>query len=91
MSVLSTDSLDVNGDMDWEFHEKLTIMSGTVNRLWHNGVTRYVGMEGIICGEAYRLRFVITRITYAFASGSTSCTPDSTLPVPHPTRAGGIA
>ena len=70
VSVLSTDSLDVNGDMDWEFHEKLTIMSGTVNRLWHNGVTRYVGMEGIICGGAFSKTFAAGSATIcAVASG----------------------
>ena len=70
VSVMSDDSLDVSGDMEWEFHEKLTLMSGKINRLWHNGVARYIGMEGIICGGAFSKTFVAGSATIcAVASG----------------------
>ena len=48
------DELVVNGDMTWEFHDhNINIIGGGVNRVWHGGITRLVGMEGIICAGAY--------------------------------------
>ena len=35
------------------FHERTTMMSGTVNKTWNGGVVRMAGMEGIICGGVF--------------------------------------
>ncbi len=51
------DKLTVEGNMDWSFHDKTTMMWGTINRVWHGGVQRYVGMEGVICGGAFAKTF----------------------------------
>ena len=47
------DKLTVDGNARLHFHERTTLMSGTVARTWHGNVTRFVGMEGVICGGAY--------------------------------------
>ena len=48
-----TDALDVDGDAEIVFDERMVMMSGTVEREWRGAITRMAGMEGVICGGAY--------------------------------------
>ena len=48
-----TDALDVDGDAEIEFDERMVMMSGIVEREWTGAITRMAGMEGVICGGAY--------------------------------------
>ena len=48
-----TDSLDVDGDAEIDFDERMVTMSGRIDREWKGAITRMVGMEGVICGGAY--------------------------------------
>ena len=48
-----TDALDVDGDAEIGFDERMVMMSGTVEREWTGTIIRMAGMEGVICGGAY--------------------------------------
>ena len=48
-----TDALDVDGDAEIDFDERMVTMSGRIDREWKGAITRMVGMEGVICGGAY--------------------------------------
>ena len=64
------DRMHVKGDMSWHFHDKMILGTGTVNRTWYGPVTRFIGMEGIICGGAYLKAFLGGSMTMgAVASG----------------------
>ena len=48
-----TDALEVDGDAEIEFDERMVTMSGRIDREWKGAITRMAGMEGVICGGAY--------------------------------------
>ena len=52
-AVWGLDKLTVDGNARVTFQERTTLMSGTIAKTWRGNVTRFVGMEGIICGGAY--------------------------------------
>ena len=47
----------MTGQAKMEFHERTTLMTGTIERIWNGGVTRMTGMEGIICAGAFLRAF----------------------------------
>lgn len=49
----STDRLSVAGNADINYENRTILMSGSINRLWQGGITKFVGMEGAICGGAF--------------------------------------
>lgn len=64
------DELVVDGDMDWKCKERVTLLSGSVDRVWEGTVARMVGMEGTICGGAFSRVFAgAVSTTGAVASG----------------------
>ena len=65
------EELVVNGDMTWRFHEKkINMTAGGVNRIWLGGITRFIGMEGIICAGAHSRILAGAAVTMAgLASG----------------------
>ena len=49
-----TESLTVNGNADLHIHDRTTLMTGTVTKVWTGGtIMRLAGMEGVICGGAF--------------------------------------
>ncbi len=52
-AVAKQDKLVVEGPAEIEIGERITTVTGTVNRVWTGGISRLIGMEGIICGGAY--------------------------------------
>ena len=69
-SVKGTNRLRVAGDADWHAHDRMTLGTGEVSRLWKGGILRMIGMEGIICGGAFLKTFTGTSATMApIASG----------------------
>lgn len=52
------ENLHVKGDMNWNFHDRTLIGSGTVERTWHGAVGKVVGLEGVICGGAWSRMFL---------------------------------
>ena len=47
------ETVRVGGDMHWKYHDRKLTVHGAVNRVWLGGITRFVGMEGIICAGAF--------------------------------------
>lgn len=47
------ETLTVHGNAKVEFHERKTMISGVINKVWTGPITRMVGMEGVIVGGAY--------------------------------------
>ena len=47
------DRLDVEGEAEIDFGDRMVKMSGTIERHWNGAITRMAGMEGVICGGAY--------------------------------------
>lgn len=47
------DSLTVHGNADLTSGTRNFAMSGSINRLWVGGITKVVGMEGVICGGTF--------------------------------------
>lgn len=50
---VGVDRLTVGGTARFEFNERKTMLTGTVNRLWEGPIVRMVGMDGIICGGVF--------------------------------------
>lgn len=49
-----TESLTVHGNADLHIHDRTTLMTGTVTKVWTGGtIMRLAGMEGVICGGAF--------------------------------------
>lgn len=59
------DTVRVNGDMHWKYHDRSMTIHGTVNRVWLGGITRIVGMEGIICAGAFARTLAGASVTLA--------------------------
>ena len=51
------ENLHVKGDMNWDFHERMLVGSGTINRTWHGAVAKIAGLEGVICAGAWNRTF----------------------------------
>ncbi len=47
------ETLTVHGNAKVKFHERKTLLTGAVNRVWTGAITRMVGMEGVIVGGVY--------------------------------------
>ena len=52
-STTDEDKLVVEGAADIDIGERMTMASGTIDRVWTGAITRLVGMEGVICGGVY--------------------------------------
>lgn len=53
------DEMTVHGNLDWHVGGgKETKMHGHLVRDWSGGITRFIGMEGIICGGAFAKTFM---------------------------------
>ena len=50
---VGVERLTVGGTARFEFHERKTMLTGTVNRLWEGPIVRMIGMDGIICGGVF--------------------------------------
>lgn len=44
------DKLHVQGNADFNVNNRQYLMTGFVDRLWYGGITKFCGMEGVICG-----------------------------------------
>ena len=40
-----------------QFHERTTLMTGKIEKIWNGGVARMAGMEGVICAGAFLRAF----------------------------------
>ena len=57
------DTLKILGDAHIKSKERMMIGKGVVRRNWTGGMTRLIGMEGVICGGAFMKSYVGSSIT----------------------------
>ena len=62
------DTLEVEGEAEIEFRDRMVRMSGTIERQWIGPITRIAGMEGVICGGAYSKVYAGALMTVAALS-----------------------
>ncbi|MCY4305513.1 MAG: hypothetical protein OXC62_12185 [Aestuariivita sp.] len=69
-AIKGRETIHVMGGMSWTTGDKILMGTGNVNRRWEGGISRLIGMEGVIAGGAFLKTFTGTSITMTpLASG----------------------
>lgn len=63
-------NLHVKGDMEWTTHNRMTIGTGTIDRIWHGPIAKLACLEGVICGGAWSRLYVGPSINIAVVNSS---------------------
>lgn len=59
------ETLHVKGNMNWDFHERMVIGTGSIERTWYGGIAKIAGLEGVICGGVWNRLYAGPTMTLA--------------------------